>query len=421
MGGRTGLKTGMAAVVLAAAVAYSWSRGAPFGGFDFAQLWAGGQVVAEHGSRIYGEDGQSISNGFLAAQFERQKSSHLLNVIRERETLARSPSRQWLAAFVSTPFLFSLFAVLPENYDAAWLLYRALTFAATIAACVLLARITGMSLAAGMMMAAFALVLYQPLASDQRVGNTNQIQFLGIAAYLWLAGDERRRARVAGGLLLGLLIAFKPNVALVAPLAVAWLFLRGTRRDAMEHAGAIAGGVLAAVAVGSLWFGSFSAWSGWLSVAGRLGAANIERATGNIAVLRQPAVVTVLLLIVITAAMVAAPRGGSDDRDRFRIVASFGAVIYLLAANVVWLHYPVLAIPSLILLLSPRMPPPVRIAGAIAVLLAAITPLAFLVQWTDVSVQAHVVFVGLAILAATDVYVTSRAARQPLRRRQRGS
>ena len=418
--GRIAVGTAVAAVVLAAAIAVSWSRSAPFWGLDFAQLWAGGKVAAEQGSRIYGEDGQSISNQFLAEEFAQQRSGHLLNVLRERETLSRGPSRQWMAAFVSTPFLYSTFALLPASYDAAWLIYRVLSFAATIAACVLLARMAGLTFVAGMMLASFALVLFEPLASDQRVGNTNQIQLLALAAYLWLAGDARRGARVAGGLLLGLAIAFKPNIALVAPLAVMGLFLRGRRRDGLEHAGAIAGGVLASVAISSFWFGSVTAWTEWLSVARRLGTAEVARATGNIAVLQLPLLVTLLLVTVMAAAIVTA-RPEMDDRDRLRIVASFGTVIYLLAASVVWLHYPVLAIPSMVLLLGPRMPPPVRVAAAASGVLAAIMPLGFLVRWTDISVQANLVFLALAILAATTVFVTSQGAGQPLRRRQRGS
>jgi hypothetical protein len=421
MSSRSATRTGqvVAAIVLLLSAWYSWSRANPFWGLDFAQLWTGGKSARQHGTAIYGERGQSISNAFISEAFTRQQSPRLLNVIRERESMARSASREWLAAFVSTPFLYFTFSLLPQDYEAAWLIYRLLSLAATIAACLLLCRLAGLTAAGGMMLAAAALVFYEPLASDQRIGNTNQLQLLALAVYLRLAADARLPFRIAGGLLLGLTIAFKPNVALVAVFLILYLLVRGAIRAALIDTAAIAGGGIAAIAIGSLWFGSFAAWTEWMAVAKRLAEAEVARATGNIAVLQSPAVVAILALVAVGAA-VAMTRDEADDADRLRLVAAVGPVIYLLGAKVVWLHYPVLVLAPAVLLIGVRNPKHVRIAVAIALVLLAVMPLGFLIRWRDVAVQANLIFAGLVILAAATLYVTSRRREspQPLRRRR---
>ena len=393
----------VAAVVMLLALAWSWQREARFWGLDFAKLWVGGKTAASQGGKIYGPEGQSISNGYLANAFEhQQQSGSLLNVLREREFLARQRGTEMLAAFVATPFLHFTFAVFPSGYDQAWLLYRILCMAATVAACLLLMRLARLPWATSFLVTAAVLVLYEPLASDQRVGNVNRLQLLGIALYLWLSSSHRRRTLIAAGAVLGLLIAFKPNVALIAPLALAYqIFCRRFHDAAAEAVGIVAGG-MAAVGVSSFLFGGLSVWEQWMGVASRLAQADVPRQLGNIAVLRSPAAASVLLAIVL-AAMWMASRSEGQERNAL-LAASLGPLIYILSARVAWLHYVVMALPAGILLLDRRHSRPIRITAAVALALTATTPFAPFSRVQDIAVQTTLITTGLFILYGLAVY-----------------
>lgn len=401
----------VAAVVLVLAAGWSWARATPFWGLDFAQLWTGGKVGRAQGAAIYGTQGQAISNAYLAEAFDQQKSMRLLRVIREREMLAGA-SRQWAAAFVSTPFLYFTFSGLPGGYESAWLLYRAIALLATVGACLLLCRMAGLSTPAALIFAAAILLLFEPLAADQRVGNTNQLQLLAFAGVLWLIADPRPALRVSGGVLLGLTIGFKPNVALMAPLVVGYRVVRRSWRAAWIDAAAIAGGLGLAVLAGAAWSGSLDPWVAWMDVARGLGQADVPRSLGNIALLKAPVTVTIVMLTVIAGALLSA-RSLPEDPNHLRLIASLGVIIYLLGANVVWLHYPVLAIPTAALLIGTRVHPIARSAGGGGLVPLAVMPLGFLVPWTDVNVQAGLIFAGLLVLAAGALYVTSRRPESP--------
>lgn len=411
-----------AAAILIVSVFYSWQRGAFFWGLDFAQLWAGGGSAPAVRGDLYGPEGQSISNSHLARAFElQQRSGALLNVLREREFLARQPGNEWLAAFVSTPFLFFTFSGFPADYDASWLVFRTLCMASAIAACLMLCRLAALSAAVSMVITAAVVALCEPLASDQRVGNVNRLQLLAVAVYFRLASATRPGTLAAAGALLGLAIAFKPNLALIPLLVFPFRMIKRRFREAAAEAAGMAAGFVAAVMAGSFFFGGFSAWTEWMAVAGRLSAAEVPRMLGNIAVLQAPLIGATVLVALVT---LAAWKGAKKDDEHglmLALVASTGPIIYLLSARVVWLHYATLSLPAGILLLGRAHPMICRVAAASTLILIATTPLAPFAAVRDVAVQTVTINLGMTALVALVIYRLmwpGPGSPRPLRRRR---
>lgn len=57
---------------------------------------------------------------------------------------------------------------------------------------------------------------------------------------------------------------------------------------------------------------------------------------------------------------------GVRQVDSLRVIAAAGAIIYLLAARLVWMHYLVLALPVAVLLLGPEQQRAIRAAAAVS-------------------------------------------------------
>src|SRR5262249_24962984 len=122
-----------------------------------------------------------------------------------------------------------------------------------------------------MITSAFFLILFlvgfAAYASDVRVGGTNQLQLFAIALFLWLQRRPGLYRDVGAGIVLGLAIMFKPDVALVAVLlAVIWIANRRYEK-ARRVIGMAVGAAVVAVLVSSAFFGTVTSWTGWLNEA----------------------------------------------------------------------------------------------------------------------------------------------------------
>ena len=379
----------VASIVFTIAAFVAWKRSNLTWGVDFAQFWMGGQLAQQHGSALYQPGSHHLGDDMLRTAFASQRSSNLLSVIRHRQELSRMQGQEWLSAFTGTPFLYTLFGALPSDYDRALVIYRAICLIATIAACLILCHLAGLSPPVSLMLTAGILLLFEPLSSDQRVSNVNQLQLAGLAAYMWLVA----RAPMVSGAVIAAAVLFKPTLIFVPLLVIAYRFIRAENARALrELAGMSIGGMVVAVS-SSLFFGTAAAWTSWLEMAGKLSGAEIPRAAGNIALFNATAIVTSILF---AAAIVILLR--SEATVDNALLASLGAVIYLLGANLVWLHYPVMALPAGLLLLSHRFTMFVRIGSGVALSLIALKPWALFVRAYDIDVQAAMIATGLVIL-----------------------
>jgi hypothetical protein len=384
---RSGLA--VATIVFTIAAFVAWKRSNVAWGVDFAQFWLGGQLARHDGSALYQSGSQRLGDEALRTAFASQRSSNLLSVIRHREELSRMQGQEWLSAFTGTPFLYTVFGTLPPNYDTALLIYRAICLIATIAACLILCHLAGLSPPVSLILTAGVLLLFEPLSSDQRVSNVNQIQLAALAVYMWLLS----RAPMLSGAVIAGAVLFKPTLVFVPLLVIAYRFIRAERaRGFRELAGMSIGGA-AVIVASSLFFGTAAAWTSWLEMARRLSGSEIPRAAGNIALFNATAIVTAILF---AAAIVVLLR--SEATVDNALLASLGTLIYLLGANLVWLHYPVLALPAALLLLSRRFSTFVRIGSGVALSLIALKPWAPFVRAYDINVQATMIAGGLVIL-----------------------
>jgi hypothetical protein len=184
-----------------------------------------------------------------------------------------------------------------------------------------------------------------------------------------------RRRHLIGGIVLGLGIVFKPNLASVAGvLWLAWV-INGQLRKLMEQFLGISLAALAAFGVSSIYFHSAAVWMDWLASLKSLPDSITTIPMGNFSLNRLIADVTgmkagiyiSLLLVALTAAFLWANRQyrrrrseQAMDPDVFRtfeedsLMVGIGCLIYLIAARLVWLHYMILVVPAVLFLMRPR-------------------------------------------------------------------
>ena len=106
------------------------------------------------------------------------------------------------------------------------------------------ARLAGLSWSAAALLVTLGVGWFAPALSDVRVGNVNRVQLGWLALYLGLASCRRLGGgrNVVAGLVLGLGVAFKPNLAFPAlTLGLGWMVLGRWRKLFLQVAGAAGG------------------------------------------------------------------------------------------------------------------------------------------------------------------------------------
>ena len=258
---------------------------------------------------------------------------------------------------VSSPFLYTTLRWVSRDYERALQQYHVLVLLAFIAGVLLLCRRAGIAWWASLLLLAALLLWYRGFEADLRVGNVNSLQLVTIAAALW-------SPPLLAGVLLGLLISFKPNLIVVALL----LFI--ARRRLLEIVGGAIGVAIAIVAA-AINYGSFNVWLQWVTAANQFFHRLQTREERNVA----PALslfqehgtwisyaIAALLAAVVVYGIVSGKRGPrvvhpEDPRTRGPedpLITGLAILIYLISAPVVWLHYMVLVLPLAIALLRTR-------------------------------------------------------------------
>jgi hypothetical protein len=275
-----------------------------------------------------------------------------------------------------TPTFFAFFGPFATGaYESDVDRYQTVVTLAFAAGVLAVCRMLRFSLPASVLTVGVLGTCFYPLFADVLDGNVARLQFGVLAGALWVAWRwPGARARLASGLLLGALVAFKPNVlAVVAMLVVAWAVDAGRRRRELlpRVAGIVLGGVTAGVA-GAAFAGRGSAWTSWATVMRRVVDRPYPVADGNYggaAILREVAGVDVG--VALAAALFAAVAGvlwvaarrrragreaARGDTDLFPAAA--GWVVMLLGGPLAWPHYFVLTVPLILLLARPTADAP---------------------------------------------------------------
>ena len=294
--------------------------------------------------------------------------------------------RRWIDS-VSSPFLYTSLRWLSRDYERALTQYHALVLFAFVAGFVMIARRVRLSWAATSFLLAATLLWYRGFEADIRVGNVNSLQLLALGVAVW-------SPPLLAGAMLGMLVAFKPNLVIaVALLLFSRIAARAWPRLRLEVIGGVAG-VFAAIVAAAVNYGSFAVWMQWVSAANGFFHRLQTRAERNVAPfllhdITFNYIVTLILTVLVCIAIWR--RKVVDDL----LVIGIAIVIYLIAAPVVWLHYMVLALP-LALALMPSGGARPFVAG-LALLLIAEEPIEML---THSPVFPHdAAFIGPALFA----------------------
>ena len=383
--------TALAALAAFYAVATVWRQNERAAGLDFYIYFVAGQLAGRADvENIYGAE---VQERVGEEYFERAQRSG-------SELRKYDAGRRRRLDLVSSPFLFSVLRWTSRDYDRALTQYHAFVLFAFIAGVLLLCRAARVPWAASLFLLAGLLLWYRGFEADLRVGNVNSIQLLAIGIVVSFA-----RVR---WLVLGALLAFKPNLMFVPLLfAVARLARREYRALVLELAQGAAGAAIAFV-VASITYGSPRVWVQWVGAANdfyhRLPTRTERNVTPALALFHQYgewvsyALAALLLAIVCFAIW----RSKSDDAP---LLAGLGILVYLLTANVVWLHYMVLVISIAIALLRWRA---TAIVAAVALLLIAEEPFEVLTKQPAFPVEVWLIAPALTALFVCGVWTLHR-------------
>jgi hypothetical protein len=399
--------TAVAALAVFYAVATVWRQNDRAAGLDFYIYFVAGQLA-----------GRADVENIYAAEVQERVGEEYFERARQSGSERRryDAQRRRRLDLVSSPFLFSTLRWTSRDYDRALTQLHAFVLFAFIAGVLLLCRAVRLPWAGSLFLVAGLLLWYRGFEADLRVGNVNSMQLLALAVVVWGAG--RRGAGGTAGwepalrwVLLGALLMFKPNVMFVPLLfAVARLARREYRalgRDLV--AGSV--GAFAAIAIASITYGSPRVWLQWVRAANdfyhRLPTRVERNVTPALALFHEHGewvsyALAALLLAIVCAAIW---RTKSDDAP---LLAGLGILVYLLSANVVWLHYMVLAIPIAVALMRWRTTAVISIA---ALLLIAEEPFEMLAGRAAFEVEAWLIGPALFVLFGCGVWALGRTDR----------
>lgn len=348
----------------------TWNYGQAKPGYDFYQFWAVSQKISRGANtNLYAEESRRALGAEFLARARESNSGRFQAAAVDRDVLE----------VYSTPLLYLMFKPLSSlTYDRAYTLYQLACMACTVFAVLMLARLLGFPIALSLAALGCLILIFDPYRSDLRVGNVNQIQLALLSLSLWCQSARRSRGRwFAGGLILGILILFKPNlVFVVVMLGAARLIQRRFARGAAELGGLAA----AAIGVAILSFaatGTLRNWLDWWRAGTSMPASVITMALGNYSLMQVLSRLVgdgaARLLAVALAALAVGcvwrghrrsgagqglPGPEADLEDVLLI--SVGCLLYLLSAPLVWLHYYLLTVPIGLCLARPASSPSPR-------------------------------------------------------------
>jgi len=358
-----------------------WRQNERAAGLDFYIYYVAGQIAGR----------ADVENIYAAEVQERVGEEYFERAQRSGSELRKyDAQRRRRLDLVSSPFLFSTLRWVSADYERALTQYHAFVLVCFIAGVLFFCRAAGVAWWTSLFLLAGLLLWYRGFEADLRVGNVNAVQLLALAV---IVAVPRLR-----WLLLGALLLFKPNVMFVPLLFAVARLARREHRELVRDLAQGAAGALIAFLVASLSYGSPRVWLQWVSAANdfyhRLPTRMERNVTPALALFHDYGewVSYALAAILVAIACVAIVRSKTNDAA---LLAGLGVLIYLLSANVVWLHYMVLAIPIAIALLRGRATPYVAIA---ALLLIAEEPFELFTRRAAAPVEAWLITPALAAL-----------------------
>jgi hypothetical protein len=337
------LLTAVAALAAIYAVGVTWRQNERAAGLDFYIYFVAGQLAGRADvENIYSPE---VQERIGEEYFERAQRSG-------SELRKYDAQRRRRLDNVSSPFLYSTLRWVSRDYERALRQYHALVLFAFVAGFLLIARVVRISWASALFVLAGVLLYYRGFEADLRVGNVNSLQLLAI-------GIALSTPPFLAGVILGMLICFKPNLILI-PLLIAFTRIasRQGKRLRMEIAGGATGSAIAII-IAAISYGSPGVWVQWITAANqfwhRLPTRMERNVTPALALFHEHGEwVSYAIAIALMSIAGAAIRRGRRGEGKDVLVAGVAILIYLMSATVVWLHYMVLVIPVVLALMRWR-------------------------------------------------------------------
>ena len=354
---RPALLTFAAALFALYALSVAWRNNAHAAGFDFYIYYVNAQLPSRADvENIYASETQDRIGEEYFARAQTSGS----------EVFKYDATRRRRLDNVSSPFLYTTLRWVSRDYERALVEDRVLILACFILGVILIARRVTLPWWATLTLLGALLLWYRGFEADLRVGNVNSMQLAVLATALW-------SPPAIAGALMGMLLAFKPNLMFVPLLLV---FSPQWRK---YIAGGLAG-VAIAIAAASINYGTPRVWLQWITAANqfwhRIPTALERNVTPALPLFEKFGTWPSYVIAIALIALVIRKRGDEVT------LAGLGILVYLMSATVVWLHYMVLVIPIAIALMRGRT----AIIAILALALIAEVP----VEWiTKTAVYPH--------------------------------
>jgi hypothetical protein len=390
--------------VLAAlyALGVVWRQNERAAGLDFYIYFAAGQLAGR----------ADVTNIYSAEVQERVGEEYFARAQQSGSELRKyDAGRRRRLDLVSSPFLYSTLRWVSRDYDRALTQIHIFILCAFIGGVLLLSRASRVPWCVSLALIAALLLWYRGFEADLRVGNVNSMQLFAVGLFVWIRARLGDRFRGAEWVILGALLLFKPNVMFV-PLffAISRLSRREMRPLVRDLVWGAAGAAIAFVTA-AFTYGSARVWLDWVHAANafyhRLPTRMERNVTPPLPLLHAYGewVSYALALLAVVIVCIAIWRSKSDDAP---LLAGLGLLVYLLTANVVWLHYMVLVLPIAIALLRHRW---TAVIALLALAAVAEEPFEWITHSPAFPIESLLITTSLVALVVCGVWMVGKARR----------
>ncbi len=353
----------------------TWPNITHSGTMDFFIYWAVPQCLSvESFENIYSPDGKRE----LALEIGRQTAYTHVSEKQKRITSFVLEFYDGSIDAIASPFLYTVIGLLSsgdfERDQMNFVLFSLLCYVLSI---IILCRLLNFSLTSTILFICLSISCYQPLLSNFRVGNLNQIQLFIITIYiLVLAKSKCFPHFLLAGFVLGMGIMLKPNIILILPLTI---ILTIINRELSKFLGLLAGfssGTVIAFLASSVYFNGFRIWIYFLESLPATLNSHYPVEHGNFSLTnlilsltgRNISIIVMTIFVVIFSYLSWKNRyrrfsciGDSklfQECEELRLHEAFistglGCAIMLIGASLTWLHYYVLLIPLGLFMIRP--------------------------------------------------------------------